>query len=203
MPASPPLPLSITIPPASPQALPPNKTVSLTKHGPRSAQIRVMEQEGNKRVQKAIVGSVRATDIEPYTALRWLGTLFKSAAVFLAIAVLGEFVAGLRFEGTRALPMLMGELARTVVFAVIMWGAGDLVRLLITVGNDIRAERILLARLVFRTPNPGKKDPIGDTPPEVLDPNYHADDDNAARDEFAIEAIEAKEAIDKIGGNES
>src|SRR5262245_52975972 len=107
----------------------------------------------NKRGQRVFVGSVRKTDVDPYTALKWLGTLFKSAAVFLAIAVVGEFVAGLRFEGLRAMPILMGELARTTVFAVVMWGAGDLTRLLITVGNDIRAERILLARLVDRTPS--------------------------------------------------
>jgi hypothetical protein len=59
-----------------------------------------------------------------------------------------------------------------------MWGVGDLVRLLITVGNDIRAERILLARLVFRTPAQKAADEadVGDveteTPREVLDPQY-------------------------------
>lgn len=137
------------------------------------------EQEKNERAQKAFVGSVRQGDIEPYTALRWLGTLFKSAAVFLLIAIIGEFIAGLRFEGMRALPILLGELARTMVMAVVLWGAGDLVRLLITVGNDIRAERILLARLVFRTPNPGRQDPITETPPEVMDPTYHPDEDAA------------------------
>ncbi|MGH7466380.1 MAG: hypothetical protein ACRENP_00190 [Longimicrobiales bacterium] len=108
--------------------------------------------ETNKRAPRALVTSVRRTDIEPYTALKWVGTLFKSAAIFLAIAVVGEFIAGIRFEGMRALPILMGELARTVVMAVVLWGAGDLTRLLITVGNDIRAERILLARLIDRTP---------------------------------------------------
>jgi hypothetical protein len=112
----------------------------------------MVEMDKNKRGQRVSVGSVRKTDIEPYTALKWVGTLFKSAAVFLAVAVVGEFVAGIRFEGLRALPILMGELARTTVFAVLMWGAGDLARLLITVGNDIRAERILLGRLVDRTP---------------------------------------------------
>jgi hypothetical protein len=110
-------------------------------------------EDDNKRAQKAFVGAVRQSDIEPYTALRWLGTLFKSAAVFLLIAIIGEFVAGVRFEGVGAMPTLLGELARTMVFAVVLWGAGDLVRLLIAVGNDIRASRILMARLVFRTPN--------------------------------------------------
>jgi hypothetical protein len=142
--------------------------------------------DDNKRAQKAFIGAVRQSDIEPYTALRWLGTLFKSAAVFLLIAIVGEFIAGLRFEGMAALPTLLGELARTVVFAVVMWGVGDLVRLLITVGNDIRAERILLARLVFRTPaqraadEADVSDVVNDTPREVLDPQYHKRDEAAA-----------------------
>lgn len=109
-----------------------------------------MAQE--KRPREKFVGSVRQSDIEPYTALRWLGTLFKAAAVFLAVAVVGEFVAGLRFHGAGALPELLGQLARTTVLAVVLWGGGDLVRLLIQLGNDVRAERILLSRLVHRTP---------------------------------------------------
>ena len=143
--------------------------------------------EDNKRVQKAFVGSVRRTDMEPYTALRWLGTLFKSAAVFLAIAIIGEMMAGLRFEGARALPILLGEVARTFVFAVVLWGGGDLVRLLITVGNDIRAERILLARLVYRTPVPNSEREAAEVgrgevvppelPPSLMNPHY---DDEAA-----------------------
>jgi hypothetical protein len=142
--------------------------------------------EENKRAQKAFIGAVRQSDIEPYTALRWLGTLFKSAAVFLVIAIIGEFVAGLRFEGVRSLPILLGELARTIVLAVVMWGVGDLVRLLIAVGNDVRAERILLARLVFRTPAQKAADEAADNeaatgaPREVLDPNYRPGPDAAA-----------------------
>jgi hypothetical protein len=106
----------------------------------------------DKQARDRFVGSVRQSDIEPYTALRWLGTLFKAAAVFLAVAVVGEFIAGLRFHGASAAPELLGQLARTTVMAVVLWGAGDLVRLLIQLGNDVRAERILLSRLVHRTP---------------------------------------------------
>jgi hypothetical protein len=92
------------------------------------------------------------------------------------VAVVGEFIAGIRFEGTRALPILMGELARTVVMAVVLWGAGDLARLVIAVGNDIRAERILLARLVDRTPLPKgeKAEPVAGAPaalpPSTMNP---------------------------------
>jgi hypothetical protein len=105
-----------------------------------------------KRPREHSVGLVRQSDIEPYTALRWVGTMFKAAAIFLAVAVVGEFIAELRFQGSGALPELLGRLARTTVLAVVLWGGGDLVRLLVQLGNDVRAERILLSRLVHRTP---------------------------------------------------
>lgn len=114
----------------------------------------------NKRGKKA--GSVRDTDVEPYTALRWVGTLFKAAAVFLLVALAGEFIAALRIEGARVLPMLLGDVARMTVLAVVLWGAGDLVRLLIQLGNDVRAERILLSRLVDRTPAATAERPAGE-----------------------------------------
>ena len=106
----------------------------------------------DKRSADGSVGMVRETDIEPYTALRWVGTLFKAAAIFLAVALVGEFIAGLRVNGAGYLPVLLGDMARTVVLAVLMWGGGDLVRLMVQLGNDVRAERILLSRLVHRTP---------------------------------------------------
>lgn len=97
-------------------------------------------------------GAVRSTDLEPYTGLRWVSTLFKAAAVFVFVALAAEFVAGLRLAGSTALPMLLGETAQTVVLAVVLWGGGDLVRLLVDMGHDLRAQRILMVRLLSRTP---------------------------------------------------
>jgi hypothetical protein len=111
----------------------------------------------DQRTRDTHVGKVRASDIEPYTALRWVGTLFKAAAIFLFVAIVGQFIADVRYQGAVQLPAILGELARTVVLAVVLWGGGDLVRLLIQLGNDIRAERILLARLVHRTPSRGRE----------------------------------------------
>jgi hypothetical protein len=128
----------------------------------------------DKRAESAFVGRVRETDIEPYTALRWLGTLFKAAAIFVAVALLGQFIAGLRYEGAAALPVLLGEMARTIVLAVVLWGGGDLVKLLIQLGNDVRAERILLARLVHRTPVPSGE--------ERMEESLAAPEDDAEED---------------------
>lgn len=131
----------------------------------------------DKQPRDKFVGSVRQSDIEPYTALRWVGTLFKAAAVFLAVAIVGEFIAGLRFNGAGALPTLLGELARTIVLAVVLWGGGDLVRLLIQLGNDVRAERILLSRLVHRTPAPAGEHRDSMDPDGALDPESLMEED--------------------------
>lgn len=133
----------------------------------------------DKKPRDKFVGSVRQSDIEPYTALRWLGTLFKAAAVFLAVAIVGEFIAGLRFNGAGALPTLLGELARTIVLAVVLWGGGDLVRLLIQLGNDVRAERILLSRLVHRTPAPMGEQRDSEEPDGALDPETLMEEEDA------------------------
>jgi hypothetical protein len=128
--------------------------------------------------------AVRQSDIEPYTALRWVGTLFKAAAIFLAVAIIGEFVAGMRLYGATALPELLGQLAKTIVLAVVLWGGGDLVRLLIQLGNDIRAERILLSRLVHRTPpRPVPQDRADED--GALDPSHLLESGDAAEDAAA------------------
>ena len=108
------------------------------------------EQEEKPRGRRT--GAIRSTDLEPYTGLRWTATLFKAAAVFIFVALAAEFVAGLRMAGTGALPALLGETARTAVLAVVLWGGGDLVRLIVDMGHDLRAERILMVRLLSRTP---------------------------------------------------
>ncbi len=106
--------------------------------------------DGERRYRRHRIGVVRRTDLEPYTALRWVGTLFKAAAVFLIVAVVAEFIAGLRLEGWAAIPILLGEIARTAVLAVVLWGGGDLVRLMIDIGHDIRVNRVLQSRLIHK-----------------------------------------------------
>ena len=112
-----------------------------------------LDEDGRPRSARA--AAIREEDIEPYTALRWVATLFKAAAVFLVVALVGETIAGLKVAGTEAIPLLLGEVARTLVFIVVLWGAGDLVRLMIDLGHDIRAQRVLLARLAYRVRHSG------------------------------------------------
>src|SRR5688572_484548 len=91
---------------------------------------------------------VRATDIEPYIGLRYLSKLFRFMAIILVLLLVAEVVTGLVNQGRAAIPTLLGEMSRLIVLAGLLWGTGDLAILLIDVGHDVRAARILLGRQV-------------------------------------------------------
>jgi hypothetical protein len=89
---------------------------------------------------------LRASDIEPYTGLRYLSKLFRFMAVVLLLVLVAEIATGLYTQGASSIPTLLGEASRLVVLAGVLWGTGDLAHLLIDVGHDVRAGRILMAR---------------------------------------------------------
>lgn len=89
---------------------------------------------------------VRTADIEPYTGLRYLSKLFRMIAVVLVLLLVAEVATGLYTQGVEALTTLLAEVSRLIVLAGLLWGAGDLAILLIDVGHDVRAARILLGR---------------------------------------------------------
>ena len=89
---------------------------------------------------------VRASDLEPYVGLRYLSKLFRLMAVILILLLVAEIVTGLRMHGTDAIATLLAEASRLIVLAGLLWGSGDLAILLIDVGHDVRAARILIGR---------------------------------------------------------
>ena len=91
---------------------------------------------------------VRESDLEPYVGLGYLSKLFKFIAIFLAILLVAEIATGLIAQGRSAIPTLLAEASRLIVLSGLLWGAGDLAILLIDVGHDVRATRILLGRQV-------------------------------------------------------
>ena len=92
------------------------------------------------------IPGIRQSDLEPYVGLRYLSKLFKLMGVILALLLLAEVVTGVMAQGSAAVPTLLGEASRLIVLAGLLWGVGDLAILLIDVGHDVRATRILLAR---------------------------------------------------------
>lgn len=101
--------------------------------------------EGEERLPKE--ARVRDEDLEPFAALRYIARLFKVLAIMLLVLLVAEVVLGLIQVGTGALPNLLVEATRILVFAGLLWGAGDLALMLVETNHDLRATRILVARL--------------------------------------------------------
>jgi hypothetical protein len=93
---------------------------------------------------------VRAADIEPYIALRYIARLFKVLAALILLMLMGEVVLGLLIDGRAALTTLLGEATRLLVLAGMLWAAGDIAVLMIDAGHDLRVTRILLGRINAR-----------------------------------------------------
>jgi hypothetical protein len=67
-------------------------------------------------------------------------------AVVIVLLLVAEVVTGVVRDGSEALITLLAEASRLIVLAGLLWGAGDLAILLIDMGHDVRAARILVAR---------------------------------------------------------
>ena len=106
------------------------------------------EHSEARRHKGDALSHVRASDLEPYVGLKYLSKLFRLMAVILLLLLVAEVVTGFIAQGTEALPTLLAEVSRLIVLAGLLWGVGDLAILLIDVGHDVRAARILLSRQV-------------------------------------------------------
>lgn len=106
------------------------------------------------RSARVMPGAVRAEDIEPYVALQYISRLFKIAAAVVVVALAAEVVTGVALEGVGALLPLTNEVVQGAVLTAVLWGAADVVLLLIDVGHDVRSARVLLGRLNARNAPP-------------------------------------------------
>jgi hypothetical protein len=90
---------------------------------------------------------VRDEDMEPHEGLRYIARLFKILAILLILLLIGEVILGLANRGNEAIPTLLVEATRIIVFAALLWAAGDMALMLIESNHDLRATRILVGRL--------------------------------------------------------
>ncbi len=114
------------------------------------------------------IPGIRQSDLEPYVGLRYLSKLFKLMGVILGLLLLAEIVTGVMAQGGAAVPTLLGEASRLIVLAGLLWGVGDLAILLIDVGHDVRAARILLARQTRALHGPSMETELPGAPREYV-----------------------------------
>jgi hypothetical protein len=101
------------------------------------------EDEGARTPQM----DVRDEDLEPHAGLRYIARMFKILALLLILLLVAEIVIGLVQQGNAAIPRLLIEATRLIVFAGLLWGAADMGLMLIESNHDLRATRILVGRL--------------------------------------------------------
>lgn len=90
---------------------------------------------------------VREEDLEPHAGLRYIARMFKILAILLILLLIAEIILGLVQQGQTAIPQLLVEATRLIVFAGLLWGAADMGLMLIESNHDLRATRILVGRL--------------------------------------------------------
>ena len=106
---------------------------------------------------------VREDDVEPVQGIRTVAVLFRGMAVILLILM----VLQVFFAATSTVPLSVGvvtaEAVRLIIFAGLLWGAGDLAVLFVKSHHDLRATRILTARVAYMMRQMGEAD--GRLPP--------------------------------------
>ena len=93
--------------------------------------------------------SVREDDIEPVKGIRSIAILFRGMSIMLMVLLVMRIV----FAFTSTVPaspgVVFAEAVRLIIFAGLLWGFGALAVLAIKSHYDLRATRILNARMAF------------------------------------------------------
>jgi len=92
---------------------------------------------------------VREEDIEPVKGIRAIAYLFRGMAILLLLLMLVQVVSGLSGTVPLSVGVLVAEAVRLIIFAGLLWGVGDLAVLGIKSHYDLRASRILVARVAY------------------------------------------------------
>jgi hypothetical protein len=91
--------------------------------------------------------TVRDDDIESDKAIRAIARLFRGLALLLLILMVVQVIAA----ATGTVPLSVGVVAanaiRLIIFAGLLWGVGDLAVFAVRSHYDLRATRILVARV--------------------------------------------------------
>jgi hypothetical protein len=92
---------------------------------------------------------VREDDIETVKGIRAIALLFRGMAVLLLLLMAAQVVFGLTSSVPLSPGVLFADAVRLIIFAGLLWGGGELAVLWVKSHYDIRAQRILTARIAY------------------------------------------------------
>jgi hypothetical protein len=94
---------------------------------------------------------VREDDIESPRGINIVSAVVRASAVLILLLALGQFAHWWlnRPPGGAGIGLLVGDTIRLIVFAALLWAAGELATLVVKTHHDIRASRILAARQTY------------------------------------------------------
>jgi hypothetical protein len=116
-----------------------------------SGSIKVTDDQRRDSADRPMLAGipVREDDIEPVKGIRAIAYLFRGMAVLLLLLMVLQVMSGLSGAVPASPGVLFAEAVRLVIFAGLLWGVGDLAVLWVKSHYDIRASRILLARMTY------------------------------------------------------
>ena len=101
---------------------------------------------------------VREEDVESVRLIRAVVYLFRGMAVLLVFLAVIQIFSAVTSTVALSIGVLAAEVVRLVIFAGLLWGGGDMAVLWIKSHYDIRATRILVARIAYMTRKIGEAD---------------------------------------------
>jgi hypothetical protein len=114
---------------------------------PKSATIS-LEHRHNTSEQPTLGGvPVREDDIESDNAIRAIARLFRGMAILLLVLAGVQIVTAVTATVALSIGVLGADVVRLVIFAGLLWGVGDIAVLIVRSHYDVRATRILVARV--------------------------------------------------------
>lgn len=93
---------------------------------------------------------VREDDVESTLGLRWIAVLFRGLAVLVFALMVMQLLFGLASPVEPSYGLLVAEAIRMLILACLLWAAGALAELFVRSHHDLRATRVLLARIAHR-----------------------------------------------------
>jgi hypothetical protein len=100
-----------------------------------------------RRERHGIAEDLLSEILEPHESLRYVARLFKALAALLLVLLIAELVLGFARQGVDAVPVLLEEATRLIVFAGVLWAFSDISLMLIESNHDLRATRVLIWQL--------------------------------------------------------